>query len=490
MIDYLLICDKNKFNPNYSQMKKLTLGKFFTLFALVFTVKLVEAQCTTQSSNPSGTVSGSSSCGGCTNSITSANNNTTINMTSSVNDVYCVATGQTVTGITLNWTRGTLRVCGDLTITTLNVGFPTGTTDFARIVVESSGTLNFTNAFTLQQNTGITNNGILNFNKTGSNPIVTNNDAYIITNSKWAQTTFKGGLTTNATSNIINKGSMFITGGTASINTGSGSWCFERSFTTVVDFTNNAFNGIVFSSSSGDAASTAVINYTGTQSMNDTLTYSAIKYCRNGAGTASPVSKGGSAIQSASSCASVVPVILTNFIAKQQHDGILVSWNTAMEHNSKDFVLERSLDGENFEKVQTVQAKGNSNSPQSYFVFDDYNSNGAIVYYRIIATDIDGKFDTSPTISVNSNGNGNSLEAFPNPFTQGNLYVRAHDNDSELILELYDITGKVLSVNTLKNVTDGSIYKVGNILNDFPKGEYILKAVSDHSVDNIKIIKN
>ena len=209
----------------------------FVVFIL-FNLRVAYSQCSTSGTNPSTTVSGSSSCGGCTQSFTTAGSPYTPSMTASVNDVYCVAAGQTVTFTTLQWTRGTLRVCGTLNITSLSVGFPSGGTDFARIVVERTGTLNIANSFSLQQYTGIENLGTLNFDNT-SGAIVLNNDSYVNTSHKWAKTYFDGGVTTNATANLINKGKMYISA-TALINSGAGSWCLERSYTEVENLTNSA----------------------------------------------------------------------------------------------------------------------------------------------------------------------------------------------------------------------------------------------------------
>ncbi|MEY3416458.1 MAG: hypothetical protein RL060_569 [Bacteroidota bacterium] len=455
--------------------------------SIMFLFNESNAQCTTQASNPSATVSGSSPCGGCTNNI-AAGTTATVNMTSSVSDVYCVPVAQTSTITTLNWTRGTLRVCGTLTVTTLAIGFPSGTTDFARIVVEAGGTLNFDNSFSLQQYTGISNSGTLNFNNTGS-VITLNNDAYIITATKTAVTSFLGGITSNSTSNLINKGTNIISG-TAIINSGVGSWCMEKSFTTVVDFSNFQTNGVVIGA--GVTANDVVINYTGTQNYTADLSGSAIQVCRNSAGSATPIANSGSAIVSSTVCSSPLPVLFGKFYASNKSDGNDVFWETSQEFNNDHFDLERSHDGINFEKITEVKGQGTKTSTTSYLYNDTEVDALSPVYYRLKQVDVEGKFEYSNVIFLNGAEGNSAIEIFPNPLEVGTtLNARfGKEDEGKATVSLFDLSGKLIHDYLMEHVQSGGIYAIEDKNLLLVKGTYLLQIKTLQHVYNQKIVVN
>ena len=63
-----------------------------------------------------------------------------------------------------------------------------------------------------------------------------------------------------------------------------------------------------------------------------------------------------------------LPVKLLNFSAKAvNHDHVLVSWATAMEHLADYFIVLRSADSKSFEMIDKVPAVGESQTAQVLF---------------------------------------------------------------------------------------------------------------------------
>ena len=87
-----------------------------------------------------------------------------------------------------------------------------------------------------------------------------------------------------------------------------------------------------------------------------------------------------------------------------QFDGIpypqwnVIKWSTASEQNSSHFDLEMSTDGENWRKITTRFAAGNSTEEIKYS-YIDYNLN-SLVYYRLQQFDNDGQFKTYGPIVI------------------------------------------------------------------------------------------
>jgi Secretion system C-terminal sorting domain len=170
----------------------------------------------------------------------------------------------------------------------------------------------------------------------------------------------------------------------------------------------------------------------------------------------------------------ILPVELVTFEGKNTKKGNILSWETASEKNTKEFVLEKSSDNKTFSVVGTVKASGNSITPLTYSFLDINPS--YLNYYRLKIVDFDGKVEFSKVVSIQNNKTKDGLaKVFPNP-TSDFLTI-----ESEEILE------KIIVFNTLGQVVK-NIQNVGNQqikleMDDIPNGVYFLK------VNNQDLIK-
>ena len=94
-----------------------------------------------------------------------------------------------------------------------------------------------------------------------------------------------------------------------------------------------------------------------------------------------------------------LPVELLSFDAKRYQGNVKVDWKTASEINNDYFTIERSIDGENFERISEVDGAGNSTHTISYFMIDTDYKNG-INYYRLKQTDYNGSETLSEIVAV------------------------------------------------------------------------------------------
>ncbi|NOQ72731.1 MAG: hypothetical protein GQ574_12045 [Crocinitomix sp.] len=98
----------------------------------------------------------------------------------------------------------------------------------------------------------------------------------------------------------------------------------------------------------------------------------------------------------------ILPVDIVAYKAEQTSNGMQINWTTLAERSNDYFLLERSYDGSNFEKVQTVAGAGNSSATINYSITDDNVELGKTVYYKLTQFDFDGKSNFSEIISVES----------------------------------------------------------------------------------------
>jgi RHS repeat-associated protein len=143
----------------------------------------------------------------------------------------------------------------------------------------------------------------------------------------------------------------------------------------------------------------------------------------------------------------VLPVTWLYFRGANKDKDNVLEWATTNEQNSKNFILERSLNAVNFISIATIAAQGNSTSQQNY----DYKDvgidklNSAVFYYRLKQFDLNGSFKTSNIVRLNYNQKGiiNSI-VYPNP-TQGMITVTVGDRALVGTQALvYDVNGRLL----------------------------------------------
>ena len=110
-----------------------------------------------------------------------------------------------------------------------------------------------------------------------------------------------------------------------------------------------------------------------------------------------------------------LPVELMSFAAhRRTTKGVSLSWATASERNSATFEVQRSLDGQEFILVATVQAQGASTQTTVYAALDE-TAPVSKLYYRLRQLDRDGRVTFSPVVAVAEAGEIAKVELYPNP---------------------------------------------------------------------------
>ena len=190
---------------------------------------------------------------------------------------------------------------------------------------------------------------------------------------------------------------------------------------------------------------------------------------------------------------SALPVTWLYFKGQAQVKDVLLTWTTASEKNSKEFIIERSVDGTQFTAIGSVASAGNSLQTNTY----TYTDAKALLlpvkmlYYRLKQTDIDGHFIYSSvvTIPVPRLGNEPAVLAYPNPFTQNITLqlVNITASDENDRIALYSLEGKLLYQKRFVNTSNTTV-----LLNDLPNltpGVYTLQAVLNNKMYTIKMVR-
>ncbi len=147
-----------------------------------------------------------------------------------------------------------------------------------------------------------------------------------------------------------------------------------------------------------------------------------------------------------------LPVELLSFTGKAEEKGNVLDWSTATEINSDFFLVESSVNGEDWYDLHRVNAAGNSLVQRNYRFIDE-NTESDILFYRLRMVDTDGTFDYSEIIRLNRKDfNEVKFSVFPNP-SFGNFQVKGSDQEN-LSFEIYNAKGDVISFRRMgDNVT-------------------------------------
>ena len=153
-------------------------------------------------------------------------------------------------------------------------------------------------------------------------------------------------------------------------------------------------------------------------------------------------------------CTVPLPLTLLDFTGHKEGNHIVLDWKTSNEVNTAYFEIERSCDGINFERINTVSASWNSTAIQRYTVTDENPCIGKS-YYRLKQVDKDKRFVYSKIIMVDDfNPSSMAVVLFPNP-TSASTTISIYSNESQRIhIRLFDLLGKEIIV-TSKNILVG-----------------------------------
>ncbi|MFN5044285.1 MAG: T9SS type A sorting domain-containing protein [Bacteroidota bacterium] len=111
-----------------------------------------------------------------------------------------------------------------------------------------------------------------------------------------------------------------------------------------------------------------------------------------------------------------LPVTWETVSAEKQNGQSVLRWSTASEQNTKDFVIQHSLNTTDWSALSTIPAAGSSTTTRNYsYVHQNPLKGNNYNYYRILQRDLDDKFSYSKIVSIVFNEPGADLQVYPNP---------------------------------------------------------------------------
>jgi hypothetical protein len=173
----------------------------------------------------------------------------------------------------------------------------------------------------------------------------------------------------------------------------------------------------------------------------------------------------------------LLPVKLFNLKASLNNNAVNISWSVSNEIDMNKYVVERSNDGRNFEKVGEVLAL---NKGENHYQFTNNNVVAGTYYYRVLSVDKTGKIAYSQILKVSSQTKL-SVSLYPNPASK-QIVVAGVANGATL--QITNATGKVVYKNVA--TTQTQVIETSNLLS----GVYFINVTNvDGTTNTVSFIK-
>ena len=166
-----------------------------------------------------------------------------------------------------------------------------------------------------------------------------------------------------------------------------------------------------------------------------------------------------------------LPMELGMFTVTKNNAAALLQWTTLQETNTREFIIERSTDGNHYEVIGSVPANGTTTTVTKYQFTDKQMATG-INYYRIKTVDKDAKNTYSPVRTLSYADNDFTISLLPNPTTKGTVYVNTSVSCNRI--EVRDAIGRLVKTVNVK----GTYIPVD--VHQLNKGMYFITVVTDN----------
>jgi hypothetical protein len=175
-----------------------------------------------------------------------------------------------------------------------------------------------------------------------------------------------------------------------------------------------------------------------------------------------------------------ISIDLLSFEAHMNGTHVDIQWVTAYERNSDHYVVERSLDGRDFEEVIRVDGAGKSNMIIKYFDVDATPIEG-VSYYRLKQATTNGQFVYSGTVPVDFDESGiPGMGIFSNSVNDeaAAVHVQSLVNEEVLVI-VRNGAGDEDYAKVLINKIDGEVTGIDTD-GHLAKGTYLITGSSEN----------
>ena len=183
-----------------------------------------------------------------------------------------------------------------------------------------------------------------------------------------------------------------------------------------------------------------------------------------------------------------LPVVMRNFTGYYENGINKLQWITDEEVNTKQFILERNVNGSSYSAIATISAR-NQNTVCTYQYSDPASARQSATYfYRLKIVDLDGSFKYSSVVVIQVTSK-TIFNITTNPVRdeiKGNIKL---DDRQTVSFNIYDAGGRLVLRKSFAGERGINTFTI-NEIQHFSKGIYTIEAVvgKQHYIE--RLLKN
>jgi hypothetical protein len=177
-----------------------------------------------------------------------------------------------------------------------------------------------------------------------------------------------------------------------------------------------------------------------------------------------------------------LPLTLISFKGQSESNSNILNWVTANEENVAVFELERGTNGYSFDKIATLDAKGNNATANNRYTYKDDDA-GTTAYYRLKMIDRDDKANYSDIIVLRKGTIQSRVSIYPNP-AESTLFLEGFANNSSY--RITDVRGREV-ISTMAVPAESTPISIN--ISDLVQGIYFLQLTDDNGIETIRFVK-
>ena len=177
-------------------------------------------------------------------------------------------------------------------------------------------------------------------------------------------------------------------------------------------------------------------------------------------------------------------ISLLDFKTRKKNNAVSLEWITDSETGTKYFEIERSNDGNTFNKIGEKLAK-NVKTKTSHTFLDEHPL--PVNYYRLKVINEDGEYSFSKVVAFNQNGTFYSTIQ-PNPFMQSFAVHTFLSSPQPIKIQLLDMSGRLIRYKSTMGVVGNNKLEFDDV-GSLKPGIYMVRIVRSDTVVEKKVVK-
>ncbi|MGN6543102.1 MAG: hypothetical protein ACTHKY_19995 [Ginsengibacter sp.] len=172
--------------------------------------------------------------------------------------------------------------------------------------------------------------------------------------------------------------------------------------------------------------------------------------------------------------------------ASEKNAAVFLEWNVSKGNEIKEFRIEHSTDGINFQLLEVIATSSNSTALYNYFHREPQTGSN---YYRIRIDKTDGKSEYSEIVNILTHWFDSGITIFPNPFNGEHLTIQLmHQPAGKYFLEFINSSGHAIISKEINHAGGNGLQRF-NVNRKLAHGIYYLSVKNgDREIKRLKLI--